>query len=168
VRARTQEHPTHEPLISRATLAEVPLTGLSLILYAEHRLSRHHDQAKAWWDAQRSGTADFGLAWQVINGFLGISTNPRILTNPLSRVEAVARVDRWLKQPCVRIVHETRDHWSILSRLVNEASAAANLIPDANLAAIAVGHGCTLCSSDRDFGRFPSVDWHNPLSDESR
>ncbi|MSR25660.1 MAG: CopG family transcriptional regulator [Planctomycetaceae bacterium] len=22
--------------------------------------------------------------------------------------------------------------------------------------------------SDRDFGRFPSVDWHNPLADESR
>jgi len=144
------------------------LIDANLILYAEDRLSRHHDQAKAWWDAQLSGTADVGLAWQVINGFLRISTNPRILTNPLSRVEAVTRVDRWLKQPCVRIVHETRDHWSILSRLVNEASAAANLIPDANLAAIAVGHGCTLCSSDRDFGRFPSVDWHNPLSDESR
>jgi hypothetical protein len=29
VRAGTQEHPTHEPLISRATLAEGPLTGLS-------------------------------------------------------------------------------------------------------------------------------------------
>jgi len=131
------------------------LIDANLILYAEDRLSRHHDQAKAWWDGQLSGTADVGLAWQVINGFLRISTNPRILTNPLSRGEAVARVDRWLKQPCVRIVHETRDHWNILSRLVNEASAAANLIPDANLAAIAVGHGCTLCSSDRDFGRFP-------------
>ncbi|MEI6256228.1 MAG: hypothetical protein WCQ77_06250 [Planctomycetota bacterium] len=55
-------------------------------------------------------------------------------------------------------MHETREHWNILSRLVHEASAVANLIPDANLAAIAVGHGCTLCSSDRDFGRFPSVD----------
>ena len=29
VRAGTQEHPTHEPLISRTTLAEVPLAGLS-------------------------------------------------------------------------------------------------------------------------------------------
>ena len=29
VRAGTQEHPTHEPLISRATRAEVPLAGLS-------------------------------------------------------------------------------------------------------------------------------------------
>ena len=28
MRAGTQEHPTHEPLISRATLAEVPLAGL--------------------------------------------------------------------------------------------------------------------------------------------
>ena len=31
VRAGTQEHPTHEPLISRATLAEVPLAGLSFV-----------------------------------------------------------------------------------------------------------------------------------------
>jgi len=30
VRAGTQEHPTHKPLISRTTLAEVPLAGLSL------------------------------------------------------------------------------------------------------------------------------------------
>jgi hypothetical protein len=32
VRAGTQEHQTHEPLISRATLAEVPLAGLFSIL----------------------------------------------------------------------------------------------------------------------------------------
>ena len=29
MRAGTQEHPTHEPLISRTTRAEVPLAGLS-------------------------------------------------------------------------------------------------------------------------------------------
>jgi toxin-antitoxin system PIN domain toxin len=144
------------------------LVDSNLILYAEDRLSKYHEQARVWWDEQLSSTRDVCLAWQVINGFLRIATNPRILANPLSREEAVKRVDRWLKQPCVRIVHETRDHWSILTCLTNEASATANLIPDANLAAIAVGHGCTLCSSDRDFARFPSLDWHNPLAEDRR
>jgi toxin-antitoxin system PIN domain toxin len=141
------------------------LVDANLILYAEDRLSKYHDRARSWWDEQLSGTRDVCLAWQVINAFLRIATNPRILTNPLSQEEAIKRVDRWLKQPCVRVVHETRGHWAILSRLTAEASATANLIPDANLAAIAVGHGCTLCSSDRDFARFPSLDWHNPLAE---
>ena len=41
-----------------------------------------------------------------------------------------------------------------------------NLIHDAHLAAIAMEHGLTLCSSDLDFGRFPGLRWCNPLQEE--
>jgi predicted nucleic acid-binding protein len=37
------------------------------------------------------------------------------------------------------------------------------VMPDAHLAALAIGHGLTLCSTDSDFARFPDLDWHNPL-----
>lgn len=38
-----------------------------------------------------------------------------------------------------------------------------NLLPDADLAALAIEHGLTVCSADTDFARFPEVAWHNPL-----
>jgi hypothetical protein len=44
--------------------------------------------------------------------------------------------------------------------------AVANLVADAHLAALAVEHGCRLCSSDADCRLFPSLAWHNPLEDD--
>jgi len=35
---------------------------------------------------------------------------------------------------------------------------------DAQLAALAVEHGLTLCSADTDFARFTDLRWANPLS----
>jgi predicted nucleic acid-binding protein len=37
------------------------------------------------------------------------------------------------------------------------------LVPDAHLAALAIEHGLTVCSTDGDFARFPGVRWENPL-----
>jgi len=34
---------------------------------------------------------------------------------------------------------------------------------DAHLAALAVEHGATLCTTDRDFARFPRLRVHDPL-----
>jgi predicted nucleic acid-binding protein len=39
-----------------------------------------------------------------------------------------------------------------------------NLVPDADLAALAIEHGLLLCSTDGDFGRFPELRWQNPLT----
>jgi predicted nucleic acid-binding protein len=35
---------------------------------------------------------------------------------------------------------------------------------DAALAAIAIEHGATLCTTDRDFARFPGLTWTNPIA----
>jgi len=40
----------------------------------------------------------------------------------------------------------------------------SNLVPDAHLAALAIEHGLTLCSSDGDFARFPGLRWLDPLA----
>lgn len=38
-----------------------------------------------------------------------------------------------------------------------------NLVPDAQLAALAIEHGVPLVSADTDFARFDEVRWINPL-----
>ena len=37
-----------------------------------------------------------------------------------------------------------------------------NLVSDAQLAALAIEHGFTLCSADTDFARFREIRWENP------
>jgi predicted nucleic acid-binding protein len=51
----------------------------------------------------------------------------------------------------------------ILGTLLAATDGAANLIPDAHMAALAIEHGLTLCSTDGDFARFPGLRWENPL-----
>ncbi len=142
------------------------LVDANIPLYAEDSLSEHHAVIRAWWDSQLSGSEPVGLCWPVLTAFLRIGTNPRILRRPLTLREAGARVQSWLNQPCVRVIQPGDQHWPIFQRMLNEGRATANLVSDAHLAALAVEHNCTLCSTDADFARFKSVKWLNPLEQE--
>lgn len=141
------------------------LVDTNLLLYAEDKLSPHHKKAVAWWDECLSGTEPVCLCWPVLGAFIRLVTNPRIFERPLTRKDAMTRVQRWLDQPCTRIVQPTLEHWRIFREVMEEGDATANLIPDAHLGALAREYACVLYSSDRDFARFPSVDWVNPLAD---
>ena len=58
-------------------------------------------------------------------------------------------------------------HWRILNGLLREGQAKANLATDADLAALAIEHGATLCTTDRDFARFEGLRFKNPLAPRS-
>lgn len=51
----------------------------------------------------------------------------------------------------------------VFERILLSASPSSNLILDAHLAALAIEHGLTLCSVDRDFSRFRGLSFENPL-----
>jgi uncharacterized protein len=103
------------------------------------------------------------LSGGVLCAFIRISTNSRVYEQPLDLDQAVSRVQSWLDQPCVRLVHPTERHWTALQALLKEGQALGNLVTDAHLAALAVQHGCTLMSTDGDFARFPKLKWNNPI-----
>jgi uncharacterized protein len=52
----------------------------------------------------------------------------------------------------------------VLQQLLIEFGASGALVSDAVLAALAIEHGATIASTDRDFARFAGVKWVNPLS----
>ena len=52
----------------------------------------------------------------------------------------------------------------MLARLLVDHQITGNLVPDAQLAALAIEHGLTVCSADTDFARFDEVRWENPLN----
>ena len=53
--------------------------------------------------------------------------------------------------------------WPLLRELVVEAQVSGPLLTDAALAALALEHGATLCSTDRDFRRFRGLKLCDPL-----
>jgi predicted nucleic acid-binding protein len=75
----------------------------------------------------------------------------------------VAAGHAWLDCDVTWIPQPTDQHREVLGELLDKVNVAANLVPDAHLAALAIEHGLTLCSTDGDFARFPDLRWHDPL-----
>lgn len=82
----------------------------------------------------------------------------------MSPTDAWEGVSGWLSSEVTRIpATPSPRSVAILGELVIRHQVAAKLLPDAQLAALAVDHGQTLASADSDFVRFPEVRWVNPL-----
>jgi predicted nucleic acid-binding protein len=52
---------------------------------------------------------------------------------------------------------------ALLGELLVRHEVTGNLVPDAQLTALAQEHGLAVCSADTDFARFAEVRWSNPL-----
>ena len=135
-----------------------------MLLYAIDGLSPFNAAAAAWLERILNGHQRVALPWQTIGAFLRIGTHPRVTTNPLSAADAVAYVDAWLSAGPVWVPAATERTAAVLSRLVARHRLTGNLIPDAQLAALAVEHGLTVMSADTDFARFDEVRWENPVA----
>lgn len=140
------------------------LVDLNVLLYAINADSPNHRPAKAWVEDTLGGTETVAIPWVVILGFLRLGTSRHVFAKPLAAEEAVEIVDEWLARPNVIPLSAGRDHWRVLKSLIAGSGTAGNLTTDAHLAALAIEHGCQLCSTDADFGRFPQLDWINPLA----
>jgi uncharacterized protein len=142
----------------------VNLVDANLLLYAYNPRAEQHERSRAWLEAALSGPDLVRFAWATLWAFLRISTNPRAFEHPLSASEAIAVIAALLDQPNVGILEPGERHGEILRGLVLDGQATGPLVMDAALAAIAVEHGATLCTTDRDFSRFPGLAWTNPLA----
>jgi toxin-antitoxin system PIN domain toxin len=139
------------------------LIDANLLLYAYDSASEHHTAARDWLAASLSTPEPAGLAWVTILAFLRIATNPRMRAQPFTSAEAVAVVEEWLERPNMSVLAPTERHWTILKELIRKAQVRGALMMDAHLAALAIEHGATLHTNDRDFSRFPGLKWINPL-----
>ena len=126
--------------------------------------AEQHEASRAWLEAVLLAPDLVRFAWLTLWAFLRIATNPRAFERPLSTTEAEAAISSWLDQPAVGILEPGERHWDILRSVVREGQAAGPLVMDAVLAAIALEHGATVCTTDRDFSRFSGLRWANPLA----
>lgn len=140
------------------------LPDANLLLYAYNTSAREHAPAKVWWEESLSSPEPVGLSWQTITAFLRIATNHRAFSNPLTIEEAIEAAESWLERPMVRLVVPGERHWAIFNRLIVEGQCTGPIVMDAHLAALAIEHGATLYTHDRDFSRFTAVVTSDPLS----
>lgn len=140
------------------------LLDANLLLFAVDAQNAYNERAAAWLEDTLNGTRRVGLPWQTIGAFLRISTHPRVTRNPLSPDVAWEYVDSWLAADPVWIPPCSERTAAVLGDLVTSVPATANLITDAQLAALAIEHGLVVYSADTDFARFSELRWENPLS----
>jgi toxin-antitoxin system PIN domain toxin len=139
------------------------LVDANLLIYAYAAELPQHAAAHTWLDQQLNTLPRVGLPWPSLLAFVRLVTHPRVFERPVPVATAWQQVEQWLQVPAVWMPGPTARHAGILGPLLREATPRANLVPDAHLAALAMEHGLTLCSTDGDFARFPGVTWHNPL-----
>src|SRR5258708_5789005 len=138
------------------------LPDVNMLVYAHDTTSEFHGSAVAWLEEVLT-TQQVFFTWHTITGFLRIVTNNRIYENPLDMPLAIQIVDSWLANDSAHLVSLKKSNWPLFSKVLIESQSNGNLVMDAHLAAMAASCGATLASTDRDFGRFPGLQFINPI-----
>lgn len=140
------------------------LVDANLLIYATDTRSQFYAPAHEWLLEQLNGNRRVGLPWQSLGAFLRLSTHSRASTHPLAPAVAWRTVSVWLESTTTWIPQPGPGHAAILGDLMVRYEIAGKLVTDAQLAALALEHGLTVCSADTDFARFTEVSWSNPLA----
>jgi toxin-antitoxin system PIN domain toxin len=141
------------------------LVDANLLIYAVDTTSPFHARAHTWLTERLNGPRRVGIPWESLTAFLRLTTNPRVLSRPLTAAESWRLVRAWLDSDVAWIPQPTSAHAGVLEQLLLRHHLTGALVADAHLAALAVQHGLTVCSADSDFARFPEIVWRNPLTE---
>ena len=137
---------------------------VNVLIYAHIEDSTvDHVEYANWLTRLATGPEPFALSALVLAGFIRVVTNPRIFDPPSTLDHSFAFVASLLERPTARLIGPGPDHLSIFESLCRESGANGKLVADAQHAAVAIEHGCTIVSTDADFGRFPRLRWQHPL-----
>jgi hypothetical protein len=140
----------------------VRLLDVNVVLAAHRDDHPHFERARAWLEDTLTTRAPFSVTDLVAGSFLRVATNRRIFSVPTPVAEAFAYLRALRDQPSHVLVAPGPLHLELLQRLCVDADAWGDLIPDAQLAAIAIEHACELVSFDRDVARFADLRWMRP------
>jgi toxin-antitoxin system PIN domain toxin len=138
------------------------LPDANVLLYAVNRSSDQHEAALRGLLRGFDDPRGVAFAWVTLLAFLRLSTRRGIFPRPLSVDDALRVAGHWLAYPRAEVVHPGERHLEFLGRLLGAAGTAGNLTTDAHLAALAIEHGATVLTFDRDFARFEGVQWTMP------
>jgi hypothetical protein len=138
------------------------LPDVNILAHAYREDSPDHGICRQAVESLVKSPAAFALSEFVLSGFVRVVTHPRIFDPPASRKQALEFCDFLTSQAHAVLLRPGPRHWELFARLCRESDARGNLVADAYHAALAIEHGARWLSMDRDFARFPDLDWFMP------
>jgi toxin-antitoxin system PIN domain toxin len=141
----------------------VIVVDVNILIAAFWQDNQNHAKALAWLEAELSrenaGVVVPDLVWV---GFVRISTNPRVMSEPATVADAKCFVEHVSAAPGYLPVPGLTDGLDPFLELCHESESSGNLVPDAYIAAIARTFACPVATFDRDFRRFDGVETFAP------
>jgi toxin-antitoxin system PIN domain toxin len=142
----------------------VILLDANILLYAFSATSPFHAVSAAWLEDAMARGLQLRLSWAVIAAFLRLITSQKPLEQPASLAVACSTIEELLSYSNVAVAEPTLSHWTIFKKVLLESQAHRNLVNDAHLAALAIEHGASICTNDKDFTRFAGLKIINPVA----
>jgi toxin-antitoxin system PIN domain toxin len=140
----------------------VILPDVNILVHAFRSDTPDHEICRNWLDGVVNGDVRYGMAPQILSGVIRITTHPKVFAVPSSLDEVLRFCDIPLVQPHCVVIQPGERHWDIFKRLCTEADARGSLGTDAWFAALAIESGCERITLDRDYARFPGLQWRLP------
>ena len=138
------------------------LPDVNVLIYAFRPDTPLHGISKSWLDGVVRGVARFGISPLTLSAVVRVTTNQRVFAQPSSLQEALGFCDDLLGQPHCEIVSPGERHWTIFRELCVKTGTRGPRVSDAWFAALAIEHGCTWITFDRDYTRFDGLEWREP------
>jgi len=138
------------------------LPDVNVLIYAFRKDAPHHTICRSWLNALVEGDSRFGVSPLVLAAVARIATNPRAFLVPSTLEEAFGFCSDILAQPHCAVVEPGDRHWSVFQQLCLETETRGSRVSDVWFAALAIEWGCTWITMDRDYARFPGLDWRVP------
>lgn len=122
-----------------------------------------HEEMRTWLETAVNDPEPVGVSDVILGATVRILTHPRVFSPATPLGQALAQTADLRAHPGVVTMAPGMRHWEIFEGLCRSAQVRGNLVTDAQQAALAVEHGATWISKDRDFARFPGLRWRHPL-----
>ncbi|BDZ40712.1 ribonuclease VapC [Paraoerskovia sediminicola] len=117
----------------------------------------HKHVCEPWLTAAIANPEPLALTDAVLGATVRILTHRRIYPNPLPATAALDLVEGLLAAPGTIRIGPGPRHWEIFGQLCRGSDVHGNLVADAQHASVAIEHGATWATLDRDFARFPGL-----------
>jgi hypothetical protein len=134
---------------------------VNVLINAFRRDVSQHQVCRSWLDAVVLGQSTFAVSPLVLSAVVRVTTGASYPSRS-SLEEAFGFCRDLIGQPNCRLIEPGERHWSIFERLCVETNTMGPRVTDAWFAALAIEHGCEWVTLDRDYARFPGLNWSTP------
>lgn len=132
------------------------IVDTNVLIYAFHDIFPQHETARTWLLSALGGRETIAFPALSIIAYVRLTTAGKVVA-ALTTQQACADIDECLTSPAAIVIGDGPTTWPFFQRQLTLHRVRGNLTNDAYLAALALEHGATVATFDRDFARFSNV-----------